>query len=84
MLDTPERRRAIVDMLWDLAFRRIEGPDNQGGPVDPDEVWKQFKDQLAQVGLELTVVAADGSERVIPAAELDEILEEAGAGGRAN
>lgn len=77
MLDTPERRRKIVDMLWELAFRRIEGPDSQGGPVDPDEVWKQFKQQLADVGLELTVVASDGSERVIPAADLDELLEEA-------
>jgi hypothetical protein len=77
MLDTPERRRTIIDMLWELAVWKCEGPESQGAPVNPEEVWSTFKGQLADVGLELTVTASDGSETVIDRTALDELLEEA-------
>lgn len=82
VLDNPQRRRKVVEMLWDLAYRKIEGPDNAGGPIDPDAVWRTFNDQLAEIGLELTVTPADGSEAFVPNDELTTLIDEAKLGGR--
>jgi hypothetical protein len=73
VLDSPERRRKVIDMLWDLAYRRVEGGDNSIGDFVPaDQVWEQFKTQLGDLGLELTVVPSDGSEVVIPLSILED------------
>lgn len=78
VLDTPETRRKIIDMMWDLAYRRMEGHDSNDIPPDATEVWDQFKTQLEEIGLELTVIHADGSEATVPM----ELIEEATRGGR--
>lgn len=69
-------------MLWELAVWKTEGPDSQGAMVSPDEVWSTFKEQLSEIGLELTVAAADGSETIIPQAQLDELIEQLPVGAR--
>lgn len=66
MLDSPTRRRKIIELLWDLAYRQVEGPDSGGEPLDPGEVWQKFNALLADLGLELTVTSRDGSEVIVP------------------
>lgn len=58
-MDTPERRTKLLELIWDHAYMAIEGPDSQGAPIDPNDVWKRFKENIASVGLELDVRPID-------------------------
>ena len=51
----------LIEILWNDALRTIEGPDSQGAPIDPTEVWTRLHETLAALGLELDLRASAAS-----------------------
>ena len=51
----------LIEILWNDALRTIEGPDSQGAPIDPAEVWTRLHETLATLGLELDLRASGAS-----------------------
>jgi hypothetical protein len=56
----------LIEILWKDALRAIEGPDSQGAPIDPAEVWTRLHETLAALGLELDLRASAASATLWP------------------
>lgn len=68
--DTPEKRRALFELLWDQAERAFE--DN-GQPAGADDVRQLVETNLGTLGLQLTVervTAVDHETELLRAGEV--------------
>jgi hypothetical protein len=55
VLDTPERRRLLLNIVWENAVNRADQDESRGLPPDALEVWENFHQILGELGVEIVL-----------------------------
>jgi hypothetical protein len=57
----------LIQVLWADALRKVEGPDSQGAPILPEDVWAEMQMTITKLGLKLDLVPLVGPSATRPA-----------------